>query len=100
MASKDSLKRDKALILAVTEYYHDYQPKHYFIDSDKLNKSNSVEALILKSIKNKKKFIDVTYDASEDDDEEPGVTHNNCIVKEKDVTTIDKILTLRIDFDC
>ena len=91
------------MILAVTEHFHDYEPQKYFLDTDKLNATNHVESLILKEIKKASKNLDVLVDASNWEDNpvfngsEPGVNENS---KVKNPKSIDKALTLTIDFDC
>ena len=88
--------------LAVTEHYHDYQPRKYYVDSTKLDPKNHVDSQILKAIKGKGLMHNVNIDASdwEDNpvfDDEPGISES---AKVKNITKIDKSITLRIDFDC
>jgi hypothetical protein len=91
------------MILAVTEYYHDYSPIKYFIDTDKLDKNSYIEKMILQECKKKAKIIDVDIEAynweSEPEkfgDDEPGVHEKAKVKKPK---SIDKSLNLRILFE-
>lgn len=90
------------MFLAVTEHYHDYEAQKYFLDTEKLDPKNHVDALILKECKKKAKQIKVQVDASNWEDnpvftDEPGVTQK---AKVKKIDQIDKALELVVDFDC
>lgn len=90
------------MFLAVTEHYHDYEPTKYFLDTEKLDPNNYVDALILNECKKKPKQIKVVVDASNWEDnpkftDEPGVSPK---AKVKKIDQIDKALELSIDFDC
>jgi len=86
------------MILAVTEKFHDHELIIYYIDTEKLDPKNKIDALILKKSKNKSKRLEIFVDASNEyDDEEPGVTGTAIFKKDPDV--IDKVLNLTISFD-
>jgi len=91
------------MIISVTEQFHDHEPKQYFLDTDKMDKANYVESLILKASKKKSKTLNVNIDASNWEenplfaDTVPGVNNKSKIKKPKQ---IDKALYLVIDFDC
>jgi aspartate oxidase len=90
------------MILAVTELFHDHEATQYFIDTEKLDPKNCVDAAILKECKKKAKQLNVFVDATNWEDNpaflgEPGVSAKAC---KKKADQIDKTLNLEIYFDC
>lgn len=90
------------MILAVTEKFHDYEAREYFIDTDKLDPTNYIDSLIIEECNNASNRIKVYVDATEWGNDkrfngkEPGVS-TAAIIKES--STIDKTLMLTIYFD-
>ena len=86
------------MILAVTERFHDYEPNSYYVDTDKLDPKNPVDALVLKKCKTKSKKLSVYIDATDWEDDDPGIS-GKAIFK-KSPEKIDRALDLTIYFDC
>lgn len=88
------------MILSVTEYFHDKEARKYFLDSEKLDKGNPIDALILKKCNNKSKQLEVIYESPQDGeegyDDDPRPTES---AKVKNPASIDKALELIISFD-
>lgn len=86
------------MIIGVTEQYHDYEVKLYFLDTSKLSETNQLEKNILSAVnKNKdKNTIHLVYMARENNDEEPGI-NSEAIVKSGPA---EKIMYLHVNFDC
>lgn len=93
------------MIIAVTEWYHDYTPTSYFIDTLKLNPDDYIESLILKEVRKKSSTLNLLIDCSNWENQpekfknaEPNIS-KECKVKHKKGNA-EKILHLRFDFDC
>ena len=90
------------MIIAITEFFHDKHPTNYFVDTEKLNESNYIEAQILKESKKNSKILQVHIDASEWDEqpEKFGIDPRlNESLKIDMPDKIDKVMQLHIVFD-
>lgn len=89
------------MILAVLEQFHDYQPAYWIIDTDKLDKTNPVEKLVLEEIKKNKRVLRLNIDGDKLEVEDSGFNQSAVIGdNNKFVAPIDKVMYLNINFDC
>lgn len=93
-------------MIRVVEQYHDYQPRSYYIDPEKLNSDNYVDSEVLKALKKKGNQVHVGIDAHnwETDPKfnakkygEPGISE---AAKVTEQTIEDRLIWLTIAFDC
>jgi hypothetical protein len=90
------------MIVAVTEQFHDHEPKMYFLDTDKLNPANPVDKLLLECLPTIKGFGRVTYDARNWEEDpawvgsgRPGLTE----AAKTESGPAEKMIFLNMDFD-
>lgn len=90
------------MIVAVTEFYHDYKPTSYLLDTSKLNKDDYVEQLVLKECQKKSGSLRLRIDCSNWDSQpdkfkcEPGISRSAVVKKGH----VEKSLHITFDFDC
>jgi hypothetical protein len=92
-----------AMILAVTEKYHDYEPAQYFLDTDKLDPENYVDRRILEEgvrQSNSDKFV-VSLDVTkwETDPAFGGAEPHVSEASKRDQGPAEKMLLLTLYFD-
>lgn len=90
-------------MIRVVEKCHDYQPSSYYIDPEKLDPENYIDAEIAKALKIKSKEVRVRIDASNQEDDprfkgsDPEISANAVVTKGE---IEDRLVWLTIDFDC
>ena len=87
------------MIVAVTEMFYDYEPKQYFLDTNKLNPKNYLENLILKECNLPENKLHLCVDAADWEerfpDRNPVLTHDVRVEN----GPAEKILLLTIFFE-
>lgn len=92
------------MILSVIEQYHDYSPRRFFLDTDKLNPDDYVDSLILKKIKSKSYQLELHIDCCNWEqsglfNDEPSLNGAACFKKVKNNQTVEKELYIRFFFE-
>lgn len=92
------------MIVCVFDRTHDYEPKIWFLDSSKLRSDNYVDSLIAEEIKKDDIALNIYLDASnwEEEPEKYGADGDISISEDAkcEPQKPDKVLSLRIYFDC
>lgn len=92
------------MIVQIIEHFHDKEARIYFIDSDLLDKSNPIDAKILKAIVKKKFTQDVyfliTSDLQDSDEFWYDPCVSGCAVLKKKNHTPEKSIILTLSYDC
>jgi hypothetical protein len=84
------------MIIGVTEQFHDYDIRQYFLDTDRLDPNDGTAATILEAMSSGGKIFRANYDARSNDDEDAGVPEG---AKVQDPSNIEGILYLHIYFE-
>jgi len=82
------------MIVAITEQFHDYKPRHYLVDSDKLVPQQPIDAQLLEAIALPGKTATVEVDGTQHVE----AAISLCAVLENGSGNIEKNINLNIKF--